>query len=103
MFSVRPAQLNYVFRLFVESLVFGMLALEFRNKAFHRGNDCHVVGTMRCAYHLAYSSVYIRVVIFAYFGDLDLVVVCRQRDFLVVEYFLVEFLAVAETSIKRAR
>ena len=78
----RPAEpLEPALGLFVERLEFRVLALEFGNQSFHRGDYCHVIGRKRQLYHACDAFADFSVVIFAHLGDLDFTVECGERSF----------------------
>ena len=74
-----------------------MLALEFRDESFHRGDYCHVIGRKRQIDHTCDAFADFSVIVFAHLGDLDFTVKRGEGDFLIVKDFLIEFLSVTQT------
>ena len=74
-----------------------MIALEFRHYVFHQCYDAHAVAFRTLVHEIADVVAHIGVIVFAYFGNLDFGVVCRQGCLFVVEHFLIKLLTVAET------
>lgn len=87
----------FFYNLFIQNLVFRMLALELGNNLLHPLHDLHIPLHDTSTYQGINPQIGVSIIIRTDLGDLDLRMKSRLGGFLLIEYLLIQLLPVSQS------
>ena len=87
----------FFYNLFIQNLVFRMLALELRNNLLHPLHDLHIPLHGTSMYQGINLQIGVSIVIRTDLGDLDLRMKSRLGGLLLIEHLLIQLLPVSQS------